>query len=124
MNCYNCGQKFYIKRSFLTLFETKKYYICNRCRSSYQIQLKMEHVPLENFTVSILSIFEHLYHLNLESYCLEVSKIVFHFILNKPEYFVVFLEKCIFNDDMLECLNFLAEGEKKSILLICCELKK
>lgn len=124
MICYNCLKHFYVKRSFLTLFETKKYYICDSCRKAYPIHLQTECLPLENYELSIVTIFDHFFQLNLESYCLELSKIVSYFIKNKSELFLVFLEKVVLNDIMLETISFLADAEKKSILLLCCELKK
>lgn len=124
MICYNCLKHFYVKRNFLTLFETKKYYICDACRKTYPMHLQIEHLPLENYGLAIVTLFDHLFQLKLESYCLEISEIVSYFIKNKPEFFLIFLEKVTLNDRMIECISFLADVEKKSILLICCELKK
>lgn len=124
MICYNCKKKFYVKRSFLSLFETKKYYICNTCRSSYPINLSYEEFPLENYSLSIVSIFKMIYKLNLNAYQKEISRIVEFLISKYKDYFFVYLDSFRENDVNIELLNFLADTQKKSILLICCELKK
>lgn len=124
MICYNCKKKFYVKRSFLSLFETKKYYICNTCSSSYPINLSYEELPLENYSLSIVSIFKMIYKLNLNAYQKEISRIVEFLISKYKDYFFVYLDSFRENDVNIELLNFLADTQKKSILLICCELKK
>ncbi len=55
MICYNCKKEFIVKRSFLNVFETKKYYICNACQNSYPIELYHEDIPLENYVVRFVS---------------------------------------------------------------------
>ncbi len=124
MDCYNCKKKFFVKRNFLTLFETKKYYICNACRKEHPIKLSFETIPLENYNLYLVSIFQAVYDLNLESYAIEIARIVEYFLKNKPEYFLVFIEKFKLDDLSVELLSFVADCEKKSVLLICCELKK
>lgn len=124
MICYNCKKKFYVKRNFLSLFETKKYYICNTCRNSNPIQLYYEEILLENYNLHIVSIFKRIYKLNLNAYQIEISRIVEYFFIKYKEYFFVYLEKFHANDIEIEMLSFLADSQKKSIILVCCELKK
>ncbi|MDE6415166.1 MAG: hypothetical protein K2K48_07095 [Anaeroplasmataceae bacterium] len=124
MICYNCKKQFYVKRNFLSLFETKKYYICNACRSTYPIQFGYEEIPLENYTLFIVSIFKRTYKLNLDAYQKELSKIVEFLMKRYKDYFLVYLDSFKENDVQIECLSFLADTQKKSILLVCCELKK
>lgn len=124
MICYNCQKKFYVKRSFLSLFETKKYYICNACRASHPIQFSYEEIPLENFSLAVVSIFKITYKLNLNAYQEELSKIVEYFFKKYKSYFFVYLDKFWLNDFNLEALSFLADTQSKSIFLVCCEVKK
>lgn len=124
MICYNCRKKFIVRRNFLSLFETKKYYICSSCRKTYPIKLSFQTIPLENYTLYAVSIFQAVFQLNLESYAIELSKIVAYFMKSKPDLFLVFLDSFKINDYTIEMISFLADCEKKSVLLICCELKK
>lgn len=124
MLCYNCGKKFYVKRNFLSLFETKKYYICNACQKAYPLEPSLEIIPLEDYNLYVLSLFRFLYRLNIDAYNKEISTIVSKTISNHKEYFPIYFDQVQLTDQMLEALSFIADGEKKSILLICCELKK
>lgn len=124
MICYNCKKVFYVKRNFLSLFETKKYYICNTCRNTYPIHLRYEEVPLENYSLCIISIFNMIYKLNLDAYQKEISKIVEYLMVKFKSYFFVYLDQFQLKDTYIEMLSFLADTQKKSIVLICCELKK
>ncbi|MDE5546687.1 MAG: hypothetical protein K2I88_04405 [Anaeroplasmataceae bacterium] len=124
MICFNCKKKFYVKRNFLSLFETKKYYICNACKSSYPIHLEYEEIPLESYGLYIVSVFKNIYKLNLDAYQKEISRILEYLTLKFKEYFLVYLDSFKENDVNIELLNFLADTQKKSILLVCCELKK
>lgn len=124
MICYNCKKEFIVKRSFLNFFETKKYYICNACQNSYPIELYHEDIPLENYVVRFVSIFKSIYKLYLNAYIREISKIVERLIHLHRNYFFIFLESYRLTDFSLELLSFIADVEHKSILLVCCKLKK
>lgn len=124
MICYNCKKNFIVKRNFLRLFETKKYYICDTCKKAYPINLKFEDIPLENYYVRIVSILDAVYRFQLNAYFWEISRIVERVTFLHQNYFFIFLEKFKLTDIQLEILSFLADTEQKPILLICCELKK
>lgn len=124
MLCYNCDKKFYVKRNFLSLFETKKYYICNHCRKTFPIKLKYEEISLPSSNLVVISIFEAIYQMNIEAYCVEISRISSYFLAKHTEYFFMYFDSFRLTDTALEVLNFISEVEKKPILLLCAELKK
>lgn len=124
MYCYNCNKKFYIRRTFLKLFETKKYYICDGCRKKYPLKVNIEDIRLETYNLKIICLFERTYNLKFDSYIFEINKIAKYLIETNPDYLFVFLDKLKLNDDSIEMLSFLADSENKDILLLCCELKK
>lgn len=123
MNCQNCKKIFYVKRSFLTLFLQKHYYICDHCRSEYPIQLKIEHIPLEIYEAVVISMFPSKIRMNFNAYILEIEKIVSYFVIHHPSYFFVFLDYVFINDLWLEQFNFLSLIEKKPILILCLQLR-
>ncbi len=124
MICYNCRNKFYIKRNFLSLFETKQYYICDACKKNYPIELSFEDIPLESFGLRIVSIWKFLYRLNLDAYSSEISRIVEKILKLHPNFFFIYFDSFRLTDFTLEIVSFLADTEGKNILLICGELKK
>ncbi len=122
IKCLNCENEFYVKRNFLTLFETKKYYICDECRKNNPIDFKYENIRLENYNLLIISMVENCYKFNIDSYQKEISKTCKYFI--KKDYFFVYLDIFILNDINIEIINFLANDVNKNILLLCFNLKK
>lgn len=124
MYCFTCEKQFYVKRNFLSLFETKKYYICDSCRKKYPIQLHYEEIPLENYSLYIVSIFRMTYNLCFESYGKEISYIVLFLLKRHKACFFIFQEHLHLTDYFIEFLSLLADAEKKDILFVCCEVKK
>lgn len=121
--CYNCKKPFYLKRGFLELFDTKNYYICDRCKNDYPIHMKLQRIPLENYELVILSLFSNLYHLDLNSYCLELSKIVERMIFLHRDYFFFYVDEIRLTDGAIETFSFLADSENKNVLLVTAILK-
>ncbi|MDE6661288.1 MAG: hypothetical protein K2J93_05655, partial [Anaeroplasmataceae bacterium] len=104
--------------------ETTKSFMCNACRYDYPISISLEEIPLENYSLFVVSLFKKTYKLNLDAYQIEISKSVAYFLERYKEYFFVYLDSFKASDFNIELLSFLADTQKKSILLICCELKK
>ena len=75
MYCKNCGNYFYIRRNLLTLFNSKKEYLCNKCYNLYPIKLEYNEVILEDYKAAIISIFEMKCKIDYNYYFLEYSKI-------------------------------------------------
>ncbi len=124
MICLNCKNSFYVKRSFLTLFETKRYYICDRCRREYPLNPSVDNIPLQEYQLTIITLFNFKYPFVYHSYCEEYSKIVSWALLKYPQYFLFLIDKLCLSDYTLEILSFLADVEKKNILAICFQMKK
>ncbi len=122
IKCLNCKNDFYVKRNFLTLFETKKYYICDDCFKKNPINFKYENVKLENFDLSIISMTDNCYKFNIDAYQKEISLTTKKII--KKDYFFIYLDIFKLNDTNIEIINFLANDVKKNILLLCFVLKK
>lgn len=123
MVCVNCNKQFYVQRTFLTLFSVKKYYICDSCRKEYPLKMRIEHIPLEIYEAEVISLFSSKYRLNFNAYILEIEKIVSYFVMHHPHYFLLFLDFAFFSDLWLEQLNFIAEAEQKSLLIICLQMR-
>lgn len=124
MNCQNCQKKFYLKRSFLSLFDNKTYYICENCRSQYPLRPQVEHILLENKELICVSLFSNCYRLNLWAYSVELSFLVESLIKKHSNYFFIYLDEFFLSDCLLEWLSLLADSENKSILVVCAFLKK
>ncbi len=124
MICYNCHQKFILKRGFLQLFDTHRYYICDQCKKNYPYQPSVTRIPLESFELAIVSIFKNVYQLNLNAFVLEISKIVHSMLYAHRNYFLVFLDEIRLTDELIEIMSFLADSVEKNILLVTCCLKK
>lgn len=124
MICRNCQKKFYVKRSYLSLFENKTYYICEKCRRGYPLRPQVERIPLENKELVCISFFENSYRLNLEAYSLELSYLIEQLMKKHSDYFFIYQDVVFLSDLLIEWLNFLSIEENKAILLVCSILKK
>ena len=65
MKCLICNNYFYLRKSLLDLFKTKKEYICDKCYKKYPIHLKYELIELDLYQASIISLFDKKYNINL-----------------------------------------------------------
>lgn len=122
IKCLNCKNDFYVKRNFLTLFETEKYYICDDCRKNNPINFKYENIRLENYNLLIISMVENCYKFNIDAYQREIAKTIKYFI--KKDYFLIYLDVFILNDINIEIINFIANDVDNNVLLLCFNLKK
>lgn len=123
MKCYNCDQYFIVKRSFLTLFETKKYYICDTCLKKYPIIPNVNQIPLENFIMITISLLDNLYNFKAEAYVFEIEAIVNKTCSLYKEYFLVLFEEIRLSDFLIEKLSFLADSVSKPLLVIAYKVK-
>lgn len=115
MKCTNCKKAFYIKKSFLTLFETKKYYLCQQCYQETPIRLKAESFYLDEMDVKVISIFARKNFINYDCYTLELSQIFEKFY---PSYFVLIIEELYLDEVILEVLEWLQQNVNKKLLII------
>ena len=58
MWCYVCDKKFYIKRTFLSLFDSKTKFICDNCYNKNPIIPKINLIPIDNGEVIIVSLID------------------------------------------------------------------
>ena len=58
MKCLVCNNYFNERRSILTLFDTKKYFICTNCLKRYPIEIEFNTIPLDNHVIEIVSLFK------------------------------------------------------------------
>ncbi|MDE7100402.1 MAG: hypothetical protein K2O05_00940 [Anaeroplasmataceae bacterium] len=119
MICKNCNQYFYVKRGFLSLFESKKYYICDACMKKNPIHLTFEHIPLENYELVCVSLLSYDKKIRLDAYSHELSRVSEFLISKYKNYLFVYFDIVHLSDFFLEELSFLADGYKMPILLFC-----
>lgn len=124
MNCINCKEKFYVQRSFLKLFETRTYYVCDSCRKEHPLDLALEKVVLDQYELWIVSLFQKKEKVNYHAWTEEVSRIFWHFHLKYSDFFVLFLEEVRLTDEVIEISDCISKMQEKSLLIITFFLKK
>ncbi len=117
MKCLICNNYFYLKKSLLDLFKTKKEYICDKCYKKYPIHLKYELIELDLYQASIISLFDKKYNINLNVFYKEYSKI-FKNYFNKEEYQVIFLDYLCLDDRDLEALDGISKLFEKNLIVV------
>ena len=122
MKCKLCDEVFYLPRSILELFNTKKEYICNRCYKKYPISLSYEAIQLDRYSCVILSIFPKRYNIDYNCFYKEYSKV---FIANfrRKGFFTFFFDFVNLNDYTLEILDGLSKLVEQNIIIICLNMK-
>lgn len=118
MKCYLCGQYFYIKRDLLTLFKSKKEYVCNKCIKKYPIELNFTPVDLDKYCCVILSIFKKRNYIDYNVFYKEYSKI---FISNfiRDGFKTIFLEHIKLDDNLFEELDIYSKLLKSNLIVLC-----
>lgn len=111
----NCKKSFYIKKSFLTLFATKQYYLCQQCYQETPIRLKAESFYLDQRDVKVVSIFDEKIFINYNCYTLELSQIFEQFY---KSYFVLIIEELYLDEVVQEVLEWLQQDVNKKLLII------
>ena len=124
MYCQKCKKKFYIKRGFLDLFDTKTRYICDKCLNDLPISLKLEIIPLDVGNIKVVSLFDTIYRVDLNPYILEINQIYNFFRKKYRSYEILFLDYLLLTYFNLELLSFWVESFDKPLLIICGVLKK
>lgn len=118
MNCQLCGNKFYIKRSILTLFKSQKEYICNNCLKKYEIKIEFETIYLDIYSATIVTFFKSKYKIDYNAYVKEYSKI-FETLYKKAKAYPIFLDHIILNDYTIETLDIISKLNNKDIIIFC-----
>ena len=124
MYCYKCKKKFYLKRGFLNLFDTKSNYICDKCLNEQPISLRFDEITLDVGTIKVVSLFDTVFKVDLKPYVLEINQIFNFFFQKYNQYEILILDYLSLTYFNLEILSLWIEMFEKPILIICGVLKK
>ena len=119
MWCFICKKKFYIKRTFLTLFDTKTRFICDKCYGENPIKPKVNKVLLDDGEVIIISLFEGIFRVNMKPYAYEINQVFNYFYKEYKGYFIVLVDYISLTFFNLEILSFWSTAFDKKVLIIC-----
>lgn len=122
MICCKCKKLFFIKRSFLDLFNEKKEYLCNSCYKSYPIKLNLETLSLPEHNIVIISIFDKPYPIDYNWYQEEYSKI-FEANYFRNGYITLFFDFLVFNNETIELLQTYCSLFLSNLIIICFYIK-
>lgn len=123
MYCKNCKNYFYIRRNLLTLFSSKKEYLCDKCYNLYPIKLEFNKVILEDYHAAIISLFEIKCKIDYNYFFLEYNKI-YNANVRRKDYHVLLLDYLSLTDYTIEILNMISQLFQKNLLIITFFLKK
>lgn len=124
MYCYVCDKKFYQKRGFLGLFDTKTIFICNGCYKNNPVNPKVQMIPTDNGNVIIVSLFDTIYRVNMKPYVYEINQVYNYFYNKFRGYNIILLDYLSLTYFNLELLSFWLTAFDKKILVICGVLRK
>ena len=119
MWCFICKKKFYIKRTFLTLFDTKTRFICDKCYNENPVNPKVNIVPLDDGSIVIVSLFDTIYRFNMNPYVYEINQVFNHFYKKYKGYHIILLDYLSLTLFNLEILSFWSTVFNKKLLIIC-----
>ena len=124
MLCLACNKKFYIKRTFLTLFDTKTRFICDKCYNENPIIPKVDMITLDDGEIIIVSLFNTIYRVNMKPYAYEINQVFNHFYREYKGYYIILLDYISLTIFNLEILSFWSTVFDKKVLIICGVLRK
>ena len=124
MLCYVCKKKFYIKRTFLNLFETKTKFICDGCYNNNPINPKINSIPLDDGEILVVSLLDNIYQVDMNPYVYEINQVYKHFMELYKGYHIILLDYLSLTFFNLEVLSFWSTVFDKKVLIICGILRK
>ena len=124
MYCYKCKKKFYLKRGFLNLFDTKSKYICDKCLNEQPISLRFDEITLDVGIIKVVSLFDTIFKVDLKPYVLEINQIFNFFYKKYMDNSIVLLDHLALTYFNLELLSLWVEMFEKPLLIICGVLRK
>ena len=124
MYCYKCKKKFYLKRGFLNLFDTKSKYICDKCLNEHPISLRFDEITLDVGIIKVVSLFDTIFKVDLKPYVLEINQIFNFFYKKYRDHSIVLLDHLALTYFNLELLSLWVEMFEKPLLIICGVLRK
>jgi hypothetical protein len=118
MKCLVCNNYFNERRNLTTLFDTKKYYICNQCIKRHPLELEFNIIPLDYHNLEIVSLFKKNKRINYDGFVKEFSTIYENLVNTKKNSLVIFCDFFYLNDEKIEEFNFISTLLDKDILIL------
>ena len=118
MKCVYCNENFYVKRSILELFSSKKEYICDKCYKKYKMDLSVENIQLDKYDCMVISMFKKRYYIDYNYFFKEYSKIIDTFIY-KENYKLLFFDYLKLSDNVFETLDYISKLNKSNLIIFC-----
>ena len=118
MKCVYCNENFYVKRSILELFSSKKEYICDKCYKKYKMELSVENIQLDKYDCMVISMFKKRYYIDYNYFFKEYSKIIDTFIY-KENYKLLFFDYLKLSDNVFETLDYISKLNKSNLIVFC-----
>lgn len=118
MKCLVCNNYFNERRNLTTLFDTKKYYICNQCIKRHPLELEFNIIPLDYHNLEIVSLFKKNKRINYDGFIKEYSSIYENLVNTKKNSLVIFCDFFYLNDEKIEEFNFISTLLDKDILIL------
>ena len=118
MKCLVCNNYFNERRNLTTLFDTKKYYICNQCIKRHPLELEFNIIPLDYHNLEIVSLFKKNKRINYDGFVKEFSTIYENLVNTKKNSLVIFCDFFYLNDEKIEEFNFISTLLYKDILIL------
>ena len=118
MKCLVCNNYFNERRNLTTLFDTKKYYICNQCIKRHPLELEFNIIPLDYHNLEIVSLFKRNKRINYDGFIKEYSSIYENLVNTKKNSLVIFCDFFYLNDEKIEEFNFISTLLDKDILIL------
>ena len=115
--CLNCGTKFYVKRSILELFSTKRELICKECYLKYPLKITFEDIYLDKYKAKIVSMFKDVKVNDLNIYMEEYTKI-FKSLLHFKNYKIIFIDSINLTDEVIEELDAISKIFESNIIIL------
>ena len=106
MKCLVCNNYFNERRNLTTLFDTKKYYICNQCIKRHPLELEFNIIPLDYHNLEIVSLFKKNKRINYDGFIKEYSSIYENLVNTKKNSLVIFCDFFY----LVWCSNFSEKG--------------
>ena len=121
MKCRICGERFFIRRSLLSLFNEDKEYICRDCYKKYHININYETIQLDCHKAMVISIFKKKLRLDYNLFFKEYSKIFLSLYNNGVNVF--FLDDLKYSYDFYEYLDCISKIEDSDIVILCFSIR-
>ena len=118
MKCLVCNNYFNERRSVISLFDTKKYYICSNCLKKHPFEVEFNTIPLDNHTLEIISLFKKNKRINYEGFITEFSLIYENLKSIHKNSIIIFYDFFYLKTGLIREFNYISTMFDKDILLL------